>query len=415
MTFDPGTESKQINDPPRKDFLEKWELIPSAGNHLAVLDGLRGLAILIVVAFHALYVNPAHGLVARLTGYALLGGWMGVPIFFVLSGFLISYPFLKGRAADSRFWYPKGYVLRRAAKILPPFYLSILIFLVFYWCLYQDPRYFRSAGMWSIGLGNFLPISPNFNGIYWSLVVESHFYVVLPLLFWITRGFSVRGTVVILFLGLFVIPLVSRQLIWPHDLYSLPNWDTPLHQEIWLKLHRFPCELDYFSWGVAFAGIYVLLAPFRDQLATLSLLGYCGLLLMVTTLMLWGFWCIQFDIRGKPTHWSIEVGHFLPSVASLLMLFFVFDSKCRAARWLSAKWLRLVGLVSFEWFLFHGPIVAWFHENTGPSHGSVWAYAWRTIVPLIITFVFSVAVYRWFSLPILHRVRDRLKGHPVQT
>jgi peptidoglycan/LPS O-acetylase OafA/YrhL len=91
------------------------------------------------------------------------------------------------------------------------------------------------------------------------------------------------------------------------------------------------------------------------------------------------------------------------------MLFFVFDTRSVGARILSSGPLRFVGVISFEWFLFHGPIVSWFHEHTGPSHGSLLAYAWRTVVPLTLTLIFSALVYRYFSLPILKRVRNSLQ------
>ena len=91
------------------------------------------------------------------------------------------------------------------------------------------------------------------------------------------------------------------------------------------------------------------------------------------------------------------------------MLFFVFDPGSLGARFLSMRWLRFTGIISFEWFLFHGPVVAWFKEHSGPTNGSLMAYAWRTVVPLVLTYVFAVLVYRYFSLPILNRVRDRVK------
>ena len=140
--------------------LNRWEIVPSTGSHFDALDGLRGVAILLVVAFHALYVNPADGLLVRMFNWGvILPGWMGVPIFFVLSGFLISYPFFQQRAANTRFWHPRGYFRRRAAKILPPFYLSILLFLGFYWWQFHDPAYLGSALKWATGLGNFMPVT----------------------------------------------------------------------------------------------------------------------------------------------------------------------------------------------------------------------------------------------------------------
>src|SRR5579859_2245497 len=117
--------------------LKRWEITASTGSHFDALDGLRGVAILLVVAYHAFYTNPAYGILARLGDDVIQAGWMGVPIFFVLSGFLISYPFFLKRMENPQAWYQRGYVWRRAAKILPPFYLSIVIFIGFYWWEYQ--------------------------------------------------------------------------------------------------------------------------------------------------------------------------------------------------------------------------------------------------------------------------------------
>ena len=393
--------------------LKRWEIVASTGSHFDVLDGLRGVAILLVVAFHALYTNPAQGLVAQLAGYIIAAGWMGVPIFFVLSGFLISYPLFQKRQTNLQFWYQRGYAWRRMGKILPPFYLSILVFIGFYWWQYHDPAYLNSAWKWALGLGNFMTISPYFNGVYWSLLVESHYYIVLPLLFWLTRGLSARRTGGIIFLILFLVPLLARQFAWPANVYVLPDYTTAQFAEVSLKLGRFPCQLDYFAWGVIFAAVYVPLTHENpDKLRALSLFGYAGVGFMVITLLYWGLWINQFGISSHVARWSIEVSHLLPGVATMLMLFFVFDRQSLGARLLSMRWLRFVGIVSYEWFLFHIPIVNWFHDHTGPTHGSVLAYVWRTLVPLVVTFGFAVLVYRWFSLPILNRIRNRLNPAP---
>jgi peptidoglycan/LPS O-acetylase OafA/YrhL len=323
---------------------------------------------------------------------------------------LISYPFFKGRQKDPGFWYPHGYAQRRLGKILPPFYLSIVLCLGFYWWLYHDPAYFESAWKWATGLANFIRIPIPFNLSYWSLIVEAHFYVLLPILFWMTRGLPVRTTTVLLFAAFFCIPLVTRFLTWPHGLFTLPPYPAELYQELYLKLRRFPCQLDYFAWGIVFAGIFVLLSPAREHLRPLSIFGYVGVVLIAVSLTFWGYWAERFGIRAQPTRWSVELEHFLPAVASLLLLFFLFDRDCLGTQWLSARWLRFTGIISYEWFLFHGPIVNWFAEHSGATHGNILAYAWRTVVPLAVTYGFSVLIYRWFSLPILNGIRDRLKA-----
>ena len=91
--------------------------------HLPHLDALRGIAILMVVAFHAFSFYP------KTPGQTLINQFLnilgqGVPLFFVLSGFLISLIVFDDRKPFS--WHVYG--MRRFAKIFPPFALSLLIF-----------------------------------------------------------------------------------------------------------------------------------------------------------------------------------------------------------------------------------------------------------------------------------------------
>lgn len=391
--------------------LKRWEILPSTGSHFDVLDGLRGVAILLVVSFHAFYVNPSAGVWAKFLNWTVIQpGWMGVPIFFVLSGFLISYPLFLGRAKDSQFWYQRGYASRRLGKILPPFYLSIVLFLGCYWLQYHDPAYFISAAKWALGLGSFVSITPAFNGSYWSLMVESQFYLLLPIFFGLTRGLSVLPTGGIIFSVFFLVPLLVRQFMWPTGVNALPDFTDPQNGQIMFNLTRFPCRLDYFAWGMLFAAIFVSLPKNKEAFKPLSFFGYAGAALMFITLFFWGKWCDEFSLKPHETRWAVEFAHLLPAAATMLMLFFVFNPQSLGARILSMGWLRFMGIVSYEWFLFHLPVVNWFKEHyTGPTHGNAFAYLWKIGAPVVLTFIFAVIVYRYFSLPILNHIRDRLK------
>ena len=392
---------------------QSWEIQSSTGHHFDVLDGLRGIAILLVVMLHTFYTNPAHGAVAWALGYFITCGWVGVPIFFVLSGFLISQPFFSQRQNDPQFWYPQGYARRRLGKIVPPFYLSILFFTAFYWVRFQDPAYLLSAGKWALWLGNFISISPLFNGPYWSLMVEAQFYILLPLFFLVTRGLSGRRTAMTLFFILFIAPLAARQLTWPNDILIMPDWDTATAMQLTHNLDRFPCHLDYFAYGVAFGGLYAALGTSTLKIRDLGMLGYLGGLLLAVYIFFWCVWSHEFDIRAHQTRWSLEINHLLPGLSGFFLLFFVFDPDCLGAKILSVSWLRFVGLVSFEWFLFHWPVCNLFKEMIGHTQGSLGMFLLKTIFPLALTFGLAVMVYRWFSLPILNRMRRSIKKQPA--
>src|SRR6478672_6331385 len=109
---------------------------PDARPHLPVLDGIRGCAILLVMATHlAVGVVPANRFDAIVLG-ALQGGWIGVDLFFVLSGFLITGILLDSRGGPR---YYAAFFARRALRILPLYWLFLAILACDAWFL-RGPR-----------------------------------------------------------------------------------------------------------------------------------------------------------------------------------------------------------------------------------------------------------------------------------
>ena len=296
-------------------------------------------------------------------------------------------------------WYQSGYIRRRVGKIIPPYYLSIAIFALYYLLRFSNPAYFHVALQWALGLPNFLPTALRFNASYWSLIVEVHFYFVLPILFFATRGLRPRQTAALLFLILFVGPLITRQLTWPDHALS--------KDEIGFLMCRFPCQLDFFAWGVLSSGVFVSLSSVRDEVRALSLFGYAGIVLLIASIGFWALWSRLFDINSQPARWSIEVFHLLPGASAFLMLFFIFDPGCIGSRILGNSWLRFIGIVSYEWFLLHQPVVYLFQDIFGQTRGNTIFYVFKTFLPLALTFGLSVVVYRYFSLPLMNRVRGK--------
>src|SRR5436190_12154075 len=99
----------------------------SALVHYVALDGLRGLAILLVMAYH--FCLPYTGFHGHGSGWLLQlaqGGWMGVDLFFVLSGFLITGILVDTRAHPHYF---KVFFGRRFLRIWPLYYASLLVLL----------------------------------------------------------------------------------------------------------------------------------------------------------------------------------------------------------------------------------------------------------------------------------------------
>jgi peptidoglycan/LPS O-acetylase OafA/YrhL len=159
------------------------------GAHIRAIDGLRGVAILLVLMHHFAVFEP---------------GWAGVDIFFVISGFLITRILLWTKDSPHYFSY---FYARRALRILPLYYFSILLF---FWVIF--PIAARSGSLphygvkdfawylvhlsnWWIGSGHMAtsPISH-----FWSLAIEEQFYFVWPLLvFVLSRKNLLAATIAI--------------------------------------------------------------------------------------------------------------------------------------------------------------------------------------------------------------------------
>jgi peptidoglycan/LPS O-acetylase OafA/YrhL len=152
-----------------------------SSRHLPSLDGVRGLAVLLVLAFHAW---PSQW-----TSF----GWMGVDLFFVLSGFLITGILVDARDAPGR---ARTFYIRRVLRILPLYYgVLVLMFvvlplvhrptsLVYAQLSHDQIWYWTYTSNWLLGL----EIPPHFNYMnhFWSLAVEEQFYLMWPLIVWHT-------------------------------------------------------------------------------------------------------------------------------------------------------------------------------------------------------------------------------------
>jgi len=177
--------------------------------HLPALDGLRGLAILLVMGHHFVFGISPSGPVERSVVSVLGAGWIGVDLFFVLSGFLIT-----GILYDSREQghYYRNFYWRRILRIFPLYYAVLL------GATFLAPsvmQHFSAAPdqsmsqelpwAWIYG-ANFRMawtgrLSLGYLAHFWSLAVEEHFYLVWPLLVgtlsrrWLMRvcGFLILG------------------------------------------------------------------------------------------------------------------------------------------------------------------------------------------------------------------------------
>jgi peptidoglycan/LPS O-acetylase OafA/YrhL len=176
-------------------------LLPNSGTtpvvlsrrRIPALDGLRGAAVVLVLLYHSTTgVTAGKGIFVEAFGRILAAGWVGVDIFFALSGFLITGILLD--TCTDPLYFRKFYV-RRFLRIFPLYYGVLLVILLLTPMLHLD---------WHATIPDFLLFWQNYVAYWrltitgsainlhlehlWSLAVEEQFYLVWPFLVWILRG-----------------------------------------------------------------------------------------------------------------------------------------------------------------------------------------------------------------------------------
>jgi peptidoglycan/LPS O-acetylase OafA/YrhL len=225
---------------------------------LAALDGLRAIAVLLVVWRHGVFPYfEAHGgkPILDLFGYDLatlaVNGWIGVDLFFVLSGFLIARLLLgqQDKPGGLRFG---PYIFRRAMRIFPTYVFVIALVVagaIPFFAVTPEALNLRVA-YHLLMLQDYLP--PNIVVAFWSLGVEEKFYLAAPLI--LGTMFAVRSFRLRLTLVLAAVAAAILLRIWAAaTLDSAPG--TPMSYGDFLPVFRYPFHacLDTLGLGMAAA------------------------------------------------------------------------------------------------------------------------------------------------------------------
>ena len=168
--------------------------IPNGRRHIDSLDGIRGIAVILVLAVHfqTMAVLPQTSGISRQVTHVMSWGWCGVDLFFVLSGFLITSILLDGKNTERRFW---TFYIRRILRIFPLYYSVVLLCLATSIFLRHSSSN-NALGPSPIGWVAYLLYLQNWwmpfaklrhmvsLGPFWSLAIEEQFYLIWPLCVW---------------------------------------------------------------------------------------------------------------------------------------------------------------------------------------------------------------------------------------
>ncbi len=174
-------------------FLNKFERVTSSGLFMPEIDGLRFIAIILVVLFHSqsvINLNPNYIPLIKSEQFKLLeiivgNGWQGVELFFTISGFILGLPFAKHHIQEKNKVNLKTYFLRRITRLEPPYIILMIIY--FFMVILIDSG---NVWLWFRHLLAHLTYTHNILmgneqylvSVAWSLEIEVQFYIFAPLL-----------------------------------------------------------------------------------------------------------------------------------------------------------------------------------------------------------------------------------------
>lgn len=340
-------------------------------SHLPALDGLRGLAILLTVAFHLKVLD---------------GGFLGIDLFFVLSGFLITTLLLEEMAVSDRIDL-KHFWVRRARRLLPAVLLVLLVvvaFSMFGENVEELTRTRKEAFATLIYLANWQAISagssywesfldPSPLRHTWSLAVEEQFYLVWPLLLFgvlallrrrAERGRAAPGSgrlgdatpgVAVARVVLVLAPVLAlASAAWMWRLYE-PGSDP---SRVYLGTDT---RLAAIAMGAAVAALYQVHGPVRSTIGR-------GLLEIFAVVVLVGQAVAWVLVDGQ-TQQLYQGGLLVIGAGSALVIAAaVHPWTSVVARMLSFRPLQWFGLISYGWYLWHWPVIVALDESrTGLS------------------------------------------------
>jgi peptidoglycan/LPS O-acetylase OafA/YrhL len=333
------------------------------------LDGIRGAASLAVLIAHYFGEVP-HGVPGLMTG------WIGVDVFFVLSGFLLG-SIILAQHREPQFF--RTFYLRRAARIIPAYAIACAITLTLAAATaghtWSDEPY--GPGVYATFSQNVALAAWGGGGKWllptWTLAVEEQFYVVLPALIVLTPRRWLLATLA----ALFCAALVIRLMLAP----SLAAFTL------------LPSRMDLLVAGV---GIAVLHRAY-------DLSRHVKHLRILAAVLLWSIAGLAVVSHGHVTTW----GHSLLAIGIAALMLAIINGAPEGRHFRSAT-LRWFGTISFGIYLVHQPVAGLFHGLFlgGTPDIESGAQVLVTCLAALASVGLAKASWHWLEAPILARARN---------
>ena len=309
------------------------------------IDGLRAIAVLSVVIYHLQFqLNSTQ---------ILIGGFIGVDIFFVISGYLISKILLK-ELAEKNTIFVKSFYIRRARRILPVLFFIILIFFIISY-FYSLPPFLKNYAKSSLSsiffVSNFyfLLSHINYGNIVsnlspllhtWTLSVEEQFYIIFPFILLIIKRYFSKKILAITIILIFI------SVIFNLSLEIVNTYTDKYHQ---YNFYLFPAR----AWELLIGTLIAILEIKKKTSLFIDgkYLPDVGFVIIILSL---------FFIKLENSYLVLKM--LFPCIGTALIIFFA-NSESYTVKILSSKLLVSVGLISYSLYLWHFPIISIINLN----------------------------------------------------
>ncbi|MGD0540217.1 MAG: acyltransferase [Tepidisphaeraceae bacterium] len=336
--------------------------------HIPALDGVRGVAILLVLINHFSpegdYDNRLAKFFQPITGKMTIG----VDLFFVLSGYLITGILLRSRTSQRYF---RNFYLRRALRIFPLYYFVLILLAVGLATIpsWKNLDSLRHAWPWYWFYGtNYLICHSGFSaldhkqvslGHFWSLAVEEHFYLFWPMIVWLC---SDRRLVRVCIALIVIAPLCRA--------YAVVSG-----QSLLVPLVATQCRMDTLALGALLAVVLQSTTP-ADLLRRFRFFALLSAALAVVCL------CLESRIvhlHGHAIHLSRPMAIIKYSFVAFAWAAFILlalNSAGLTSRIMSQRWLRFFGVYSYGMYIYHrlilNALTTEFSMRRLSYHGKLW-------------------------------------------
>ncbi len=359
-------------------------------DYLPALTGLRGLAAGWVMVYHLWLFSGAPSLRVGTAGHSieltpLAGfGFVGVDLFFVLSGFLLSIPFHRANHGEGPYPNLWRYGLRRCKRVLPAYYVQLIV-LIGAALLMSRTKYLAVSNLAAHAalVQNLVPGTVRLNAVYWSMPIEWDFYLVLPLMMWVfgrTRPWLAWG----IMLGL--------SFAFRYACYRAVHDPAVAHWLGYGSIMQLPARLDEFGCGVLGAWLY-LHKPLSQRAAHIRVVaGVLGLVGIAAVYERVGNFLMEAELPWVLIYFTC--------------LGLVFGAIVRGAAaprsvpgsWFGGRALAWLGLISYSLYLWHYPMLQLALHFKLLAGGGTLAYLRNAVL-----MVPPILLVSWFSQRFVER------------